>query len=99
MSDEYEQEDFERLSQDGGQNAREDDYQDDNTTLDGHKLRFSIDIHSIKDPSFKGLIYAKHGALSSLGTKEQPIHGVITNFYRHQAIYDCSSNTGHQDKC
>lgn len=33
-----------------------------------HKMRLSIDIHSIKESNFRGLIYAKYNAIPSLGT-------------------------------
>jgi len=32
-----------------------------------HRMRLSIDIHSIKESTFKGLIYAKYGSIPSLG--------------------------------
>jgi len=58
MAEDYYQEDFENLSDAGA---------DNNADRDSHKMRFSIDIHSIKEPTFRGLIYAKYGALPSLG--------------------------------
>lgn len=32
-----------------------------------HKMRLSIDIHSIKECNFRGLIYAKYNSIQSLG--------------------------------
>jgi centrosomal protein CEP120 len=37
------------------------------TNEKAHKIRISIDIHSIKDQKFRGLIYAKYASLPSLG--------------------------------
>ena len=58
MAEDYEQDQFENLSEGGNDNY---------TDGDSHKMRFSIDIHSIKEPNFKGLIYAKYGAVPSIG--------------------------------
>jgi len=67
MSDGYENEEFERISDNGAQNNELDDQGD--ASGDSHKMRFSIDIHSIKEHNFKGLLFAKYGALPSLGIK------------------------------
>jgi hypothetical protein len=67
MADEYGQ-DFEKLSNDDGEyHEREvqDDYND--APGDSHKMRLSVDIHSIKDTTFKGLVFAKYGAVQPLG--------------------------------
>ena len=43
-----------------------------------HKMRLSIDIHSIKDASFKGLVYAKYSANPTLGTSIFPAARLIS---------------------
>lgn len=64
MAEDYGQ-DFEKLSNERASHDNLDDYND--APGDSHKMRLSIDVHSIKDTTFKGLIYAKYGALQSLG--------------------------------
>jgi len=76
MSDGYENEEFERISDNGAQNNELDDQGD--ASGDSHKMRFSIDIHSIKEHNFKGLLFAKYGALPSLGN-QSPCEVVIFN--------------------
>jgi len=67
MAEAYENEEFERLSDNDAQNNEQEDFGD--ATGDSHKMRFSIDIHSIKEHNFKGLLFAKYGALPALGIK------------------------------
>jgi hypothetical protein len=40
-----------------------------NGPIKAHKMRLSIDIHSIKECVFKGLVVAKYNAINSLGIK------------------------------
>ena len=35
-----------------------------------HRMRLSIDIHSLKDADFRGLIYVRYSAISSIGIKQ-----------------------------
>ncbi len=41
--------------------------EDGNERQKTHRMRLSIDIHSIKEANFRGLIYAKYGSISTLG--------------------------------
>jgi hypothetical protein len=43
---------------------------DSNDTQKTHRMRLSIDIHSIKEANFKGLIYARYGSIPDLGKKK-----------------------------
>lgn len=35
-----------------------------------HRMRLSIDIHSLKEAEFKGLIYVRYPAIPSIGIKQ-----------------------------
>ncbi len=70
MAEGYENEEFERISDEGQNNEFEDQ---GDVSGDNHKMRFSIDIHSIKEHNFKGLLFAKYGALPALGNHETVI--------------------------
>ena len=65
MAEGYDNEEFERLSDNEAQNNEQEDFGD--ASGESHKMRFSIDIHSIKEHNFKGLLFAKYGALPALG--------------------------------
>ena len=41
-----------------------------NSNENRHQMRLSIDIHSIKDPEFRGLIYVRYSGIASLGIKQ-----------------------------
>lgn len=69
MAEGYENEEFERISDEGQNNEFEDQ---GDVSGDNHKMRFSIDIHAIKEHNFKGLLFAKYGALPALGN-----HGTV----------------------
>ena len=35
-----------------------------------HRMRLSIDIHSLKDAEFRGLIYVRYSSIASIGIKQ-----------------------------
>ncbi len=35
-----------------------------------HRMRLSIDIHSLKDAEFRGLIYVRYSSITSIGIKQ-----------------------------
>jgi hypothetical protein len=44
---------------------------DSNDKQKTHRMRLSLDIHSIKEANFKGLIYARYGSIPDLGKKKE----------------------------
>jgi len=97
MAEEYGQ-DFEKLSNERASHDNLDDNDCPDAPADSHKMRLSVDIHSIKDTTFKGLVYAKYGALQSLGMFYYSIR-VLNRLYRNQAFqhYPCYSD--HKNQC
>ena len=69
MDDNYQDERFENDSDNEGSKSVPKE-----TNEKPHKIRISIDIHSIKDQKFRGLIYAKYASLPSLGTGAKTFH-------------------------
>ena len=42
----------------------------ENSTEKKHRMRLSIDVHSLKDAEFRGLIYIRYSAIASIGIKQ-----------------------------
>jgi hypothetical protein len=53
-----------------------------------HKMRLSIDIHSIKEANFRGSIFARYNSIPSLGNNK---NSHLT--FRNQAVFYLSSIT------
>ena len=69
MDENYQDEKFENDSGDEGAQPYSKETQEK-----PHRIRISIDIHSIKDQKFRGLIYAKYASLPALGKMKDKFH-------------------------
>lgn len=45
-------------------------FESQNSTEKKHRMRLSIDIHSLKDVEFRGLIYVRYPGIPSIGIKQ-----------------------------
>lgn len=62
------------MSEEPSENLNEkNDYESEtlkNSRENYHKIRLSIDIHSLKEADFKGLIYVRYAGIPSIGVKQ-----------------------------